>query len=131
MAISMASGLRWGPFAGQEPLLHQWQLLVVRRLVVGAARQVQDIDECRLGEVLLHPGMKGRAATGRQRRRRRHRPAKVTSERLRIISEGHDPGGGQVTWDPDLDVRRAGRGVTFGQQDREVPFATDRAWPLS
>src|ERR1019366_5796710 len=103
-------------------LLHHGQLLVVCRVLVGAARQVEQVDKCRPRKVLLDPGVKSGTATGPGRRGGGHRAAKITSEPRRVSGKGDYGGRGQVTWHRDLDVTGAGCAISFGQQDRKLAF---------
>ena len=77
-----------GPLAGEEALLHAVEVAVVGSPLVGAAGQVEQVDERGARVVLLDPGVEGGALPGGDRRRARHRAAQVEGNSLGVLGAG-------------------------------------------
>ena len=86
--------------------LHQGQVGVVAGVVVRAARQVEDVDEGRLGVVLLDPGVEGRAAARGQRRGGSASGGAGRGEPRRVLGQADQRRGRQVARHEDRDVTR-------------------------
>ena len=58
--------------------------------------QVAVVEEVLLAEPRLDPGVEAGAEPGRRRRRPRHRPGQLAGERLGVVAEPAERGGGQA-----------------------------------
>ncbi len=88
--ISISSGMRSAHSLARKRSFIDVEVAVVGSALVGAAGQVEQVDERGAGVVLLDPGVEGGALTGGDRRRARHRTTQGHRERLGVTGQRHD-----------------------------------------
>ena len=107
-----------GPRRPEECRAQALDVGLGRRVGVGAAGEVVDVDDGRPAVVLLDPRVEGRAAAGLESRRGRDRPAQVQGEALGVGSERDEVRGRQVRRERD-----GGGGVGAGLWAQVTPAA--------